>query len=54
MGQRPWSGLSHGQIIHAITSGKTLSLSAGCPSDLKAFITRYVMPRHVTSCQAQV
>jgi serine/threonine protein kinase len=44
MGQRPWAGLSHGQIIHAITSGKTLSLSSSCPADLKKFILKCMAP----------
>ncbi len=38
MGQRPWSGLSHGQIIHAISVGKQLSLGNSCPKELKTFI----------------
>ncbi|KXZ50686.1 hypothetical protein GPECTOR_15g370 [Gonium pectorale] len=30
-GQRPYGGLTHGQILHAITTGKPLSLGANCP-----------------------
>ncbi len=30
-GQRPYSGLTHGQILHAITTGKPLPLGASCP-----------------------
>lgn len=40
MGQRPWSGLSHGQIIHAITSGKQLQLPSSCPGSLRKFVQR--------------
>lgn len=38
MNQRPWSGLSHGQIIHQVTSMKSLQLASGVPSILKKFI----------------
>mmetsp|Transcript_8938 Transcript_8938/g.19085 ORF Transcript_8938/g.19085 Transcript_8938/m.19085 type:complete len:704 (-) Transcript_8938:2515-4626(-) len=40
MGQRPYMGLSHGQIIHHITCGRSLQLSTGCPNALRKFITR--------------
>ncbi|KAJ9531495.1 hypothetical protein QJQ45_015041 [Haematococcus lacustris] len=40
MGQRPWCGLSQGQILHQVTAGKQLALSPSCPTDLKKFIQR--------------
>jgi serine/threonine protein kinase len=40
MGQRPWSGLSHGQIIQAITTSKQLALGSSCPTILRKLIYR--------------
>ncbi|MEW5298840.1 MAG: hypothetical protein WDW36_001918 [Sanguina aurantia] len=37
-GQHPYAGMSHGQIIHHITSGKVLSIGASCPPKLRDFI----------------
>lgn len=30
-GQRPYGGLTHGQILHAVTTGKPLPVGASCP-----------------------
>lgn len=38
MGQRPYAGLSHGQIIHHITTRKTLVLPSACPASLAKLI----------------
>jgi len=45
MGQRPWSGLSHGQIIQAITTNKQLALGSSCPTVLRKFIYRCISPK---------
>ena len=44
-GQRPFGGLTHGQILHAITTGKMLSISPTCPSALKAFLQKCMAPK---------
>ncbi|KAG2489421.1 hypothetical protein HYH03_012059 [Edaphochlamys debaryana] len=45
-GQRPYGGLTHGQILHAITTGKPLPLGASCPQPMKEFLTRLLTPKH--------
>lgn len=40
MGQRPWMGLSHSQIITAVSSGKQLQLGPNAPSTLKKFVAK--------------
>ncbi|GLC39870.1 hypothetical protein PLESTF_000919300 [Pleodorina starrii] len=44
-GQRPYGGLTHGQILHAITTGKPLPLGASCPQPLRVFLTRCLAPK---------
>ncbi|GIL48868.1 hypothetical protein Vafri_5296 [Volvox africanus] len=44
-GQRPYGGLTHGQILHAITTGKPLALGASCPQPLKVFLSRCLAPK---------
>lgn len=45
MSQRPWSGLSHGQIVHQVTNMKSLQLATSCPGVLKKFIFKCVGAR---------
>lgn len=44
-GQRPFGGLTHGQILHAVSTGKMLSISPSCPSPLKAFLQKCMAPK---------
>lgn len=39
-GARPYQGLTHGQILHHITSGKMLSVSHLCPAPYKDLLFR--------------
>ncbi|GFR53121.1 hypothetical protein Agub_g15837 [Astrephomene gubernaculifera] len=43
-GQRPFSGLTHGQILHAITTGKQLPIGSSCPQLLRSFLLRCLAP----------
>jgi serine/threonine protein kinase len=45
MGERPWKGLSHSQIIHALSMGQQLTLPGSCPSLLRKFIMRCMAPK---------
>lgn len=45
-GQRPYAGLTHGQILHAITTGKPLPLGASCPQPLREFFARVLHADH--------
>ncbi|KAG2454256.1 hypothetical protein HYH02_001289 [Chlamydomonas schloesseri] len=44
-GQRPFGGLSHGQILHAITTGKQLPLGPTCPQPMREFLSRCLAPK---------
>lgn len=44
-GTRPYAGLSHGQILHSISTGKFLPISSNCPGVLRTFLQRCMAPR---------
>jgi hypothetical protein len=39
-GHRPYPGLTHSQILHALSSGKTLAVPAGAPADVRPLLAR--------------
>lgn len=45
MGQRPYAGLSHGQIVAHVTSGNGLVLSSSCPDEYRDLVVRCLCPR---------
>jgi hypothetical protein len=38
--QRPWKGLNHSQIIHALTTGKCLTLPPTTPTCIRKFVAK--------------
>lgn len=45
-GHRPYAGMSHGQIIHQITSGKALELPNKSPPGLKELVAQCMASDH--------
>lgn len=45
MGQRPYAGMSHGQIVHAITANRPPQLGSVCPTPMRKFVLRCLAPQ---------
>lgn len=44
-GHRPYAGLTHSQVLHAVTSGKTLPLPSHAPAEARGLLGRCLSPR---------
>jgi hypothetical protein len=44
-GQRPWDKFNQSQVIHAITTGKTLTLPHSMPACVRKFVAKCLAPR---------
>jgi hypothetical protein len=44
-GHRPYAGMTHGQVLHAVSCGKTLAVPDAAPLQLKPTLARCLDPR---------
>ncbi|PNW70925.1 hypothetical protein CHLRE_17g739250v5 [Chlamydomonas reinhardtii] len=44
-GQRPFGGLTHGQILHVVSTGKQLPLGPTCPQPMREFLSQCLAPK---------
>jgi len=44
-GHRPYAGMTHSQVLHAVSTGRTLGVPTHAPAPLKPLIQRCLDPR---------